>query len=68
MNMSSQTKIALGGALAAIGGLIMVLSPLLGWYSNPRPWVFPLGFAAGLVAGIGTVFGVDGLVERRRER
>jgi hypothetical protein len=68
MKMSSQTKIALGSVLATIGPLVMVLSLLLGWYSNPSPWVFPLGFAAGLVAGIGTALGVGGLVERRRER
>lgn len=66
--MSSQTKIGLGSALATIGGLVIVLSPLLGWYSDPRPWVFPLGFVAGLVAGIGTALAVGGLIERRRER
>ncbi len=68
MNMTSQKKIALGGALAAIGALVMVLSPLLGWYSNPRPWVPALAFAAGLAAGLGTAFGIAGLIERRRER
>ena len=66
MRMSSQMKVSLGGALAAIGALVMVLSSLLVWYSNPRPWVFP--FAAGVIAGIGTTLGIGGLVERRRER
>jgi len=66
MRSTLQVKIGLGSALAAGGALVMVLSSLLGWYSNPAPWVFPLAFAAGVVAGVGATLGVSGLVERRR--
>jgi hypothetical protein len=68
MSMSSQAKTALGSALAAIGGLVTVLSPILGWHSISRPWGFLLGFAAGLLTGIGVALAIGGLVERRRER
>jgi hypothetical protein len=68
MRMSLQTKTGLGGALATIGALVLVLSLLLGWYSNPRPWVFPLAFASGVAAGIGATLGISGLLEGRHER
>jgi hypothetical protein len=68
MRTSSQAKTALGSALAAIGGLIIVLSSILGWHSIPRPWGFLLGFAAGLLTGIGIALAIGGLVEHRRER
>ena len=68
MRMSSRAKTGLGSALATIGGLIIVLSSILGWYSNLRPWVFPLGFAVGVVAGIGTTLGISGLLESRHGR
>jgi putative Mn2+ efflux pump MntP len=68
LNISSHTKIAFGSVLAAVGGLLMALSPIVGWYSFPRPWDFLLGFATGLLAGAGAVMTIGGLVERRRER
>jgi putative Mn2+ efflux pump MntP len=68
LNISSHAKIAVGSALAAVGGLLMVLSPIVGWYSFPRPWDFLLGFTTGLLAGVGAAMAIGGLVERRRER
>ena len=68
MRKSSQAKAALGSALATIGALVVVLFPILGWYSNPRPWVVPIAFAAGVVAGIGAALSIGGLLESRRER
>jgi hypothetical protein len=68
LSISSHAKIALGSALAAVGGLLMVLSPMVGWYSFPGPWDFLLGFATGLFAGTGSALAIKGLVERRRER
>jgi hypothetical protein len=67
MSMNAQTKIGLGSALATLGALFVVLSLILGWYSNPSPWLFPLAFAAGVVAGLGAALAIGGLVERRRE-
>jgi hypothetical protein len=67
MNIGTQTKIALGSALAGVGGLGIVLSVLLGWSAAPRPWGFLLGFVVGLLAGLGVALAVSGLVERRRD-
>jgi predicted ABC-type sugar transport system permease subunit len=66
MNMSTQTKIALGSVLATVGALGMVLSLLLGWSAVPRPWDFLLGFVTGVVTGLGATLSVAGLIERRR--
>jgi hypothetical protein len=66
MNMSTQTKIALGSVLATVGALGGVLSPLLGWPAAPRPWDFLLGFVVGVLAGLGATLSVSGLIERRR--
>jgi len=66
MNMSTQTKIALGSVLATGGALGMVLSLLLGWSAAPRPWGFLLGFVVGVIAGLGATLSVSGLIERRR--
>jgi len=68
LSTSSHAKIALGAALATVGGLLMVLSPMVGWYSFPGPWDFLLGFTTGLLAGMGSAIGIAGLIERRRER
>jgi predicted ABC-type sugar transport system permease subunit len=66
MNMSTQTRIALGSVLATVGALGMVLSLLLGWSAAPRPWGFLLGFVVGVLAGLGATLSVSGLIERRR--
>ncbi len=66
MNISTQTKIALGSVLATVGALGMVLSLLLGWSAAPRPWGFLLGFVVGVIAGLGATLSVSGLIERRR--
>ncbi len=68
LNIGSRVKLALGSTLASLGGLLMVLSPLVGWYSVPRPWEFPLGFSTGLFAGLGATLAISGLVDYRRGR
>jgi CDP-diglyceride synthetase len=68
MSQRSQVKTALGSVLAAAGSLVIVLSLILGWYSNPSPWVLTLGFVVGVIAGIGTALALGGLIEIRRER
>ncbi len=65
MSLNSQTKTALGSALAAVAALCMVLSPLLGWSAAPRPWGFLLGFVFGVLAGLGVTLTVSGMIERR---
>ena len=66
MGMSTYTKLALGSALAAFGALGVVLSPLLGWITAPRPWGFLVGVALGVLAGLGSTLAVAGLIEGRR--
>jgi hypothetical protein len=65
---SWQTRMALGAMLATSGALVMVLSSLLGWDTNPGPWVSALSFAAGVAAGAGTVLGISSFLDRRSER
>jgi len=68
LSASSQAKMALGSALASIGALLTVLALLLGWSSAlPSPWDFLLGFANGLLAGLGAGISIKGLIEHRRE-
>jgi hypothetical protein len=68
MNLSTQTKIALGSVLAIIGALGIVLPLLLGWSEASGPWAFLLAFVAGVLAGAGATLAVAGLIERRRGR
>ena len=67
LTFRSHTKMAVGSALAAIGGVLMVLVPLAGWCSLPGPWDFVLGFMTGLLAGLGATLAIAGLIERRHE-
>jgi NhaP-type Na+/H+ or K+/H+ antiporter len=61
-NMSTQTRLALGAALATIGALGIALSLLLGWSEAPGPWAFLLGFVTGVVTGLGATLSVAGLI------
>ena len=65
-NMSIQTRLALGAALATLGALGIALSLLLGWPEAAGPWAFLLGFVTGVVTGLGATLSVAGLIERRR--
>jgi hypothetical protein len=68
MTGNTQTKMALGSALASIAGLGIVLSPILGWSGAPEPWGFLLGLAFGILAGLGVTLAVSGLIDYRRGR
>jgi hypothetical protein len=59
---------AWGAALATLAGVCIVLSLLLGWSAAPRPWGFLLGFATGVVAGLGATLAISGLIEYGRGR
>jgi hypothetical protein len=59
---------AWGAALATLAGACIVLSLLLGWSAAPRPWGFLLGFATGVVAGLGATLAISGLIEYGRGR
>lgn len=64
--MNARNKMAIGSVLATLGALAILLSILLEWTALPRPWGFLLGFANGLVTGLGATLAVSGLVDRRK--
>ena len=59
-------KLAAGSALAAVGGLVIVLSLVFGWSGLARPWSFIIGFAGGVTGGTGVALAVCGLVHLAR--
>jgi hypothetical protein len=65
--LSTTRKIALGSALAAIGGASIMLSLMLGWNELARPWSFIIGFAGGLTGGAGVALALCGLLQCARE-
>lgn len=64
--MDYQRKLATGSMLSTIGGVGIILNPILGWGQLSSPWSFLLGFVFGAMAGVGAVFVLSGLVDRRR--
>lgn len=66
--LGSGAKVALGAALASLGGLLLVLSPVVGWHTLPGPWAFPLGFSTGLLAGFGMLLAIGGLTDGEHTR
>lgn len=68
MNLGPQQKLGLGSSLAVSGGIGIVIGALAGWSSFDRPWGFLLGFALGVLAGMGATLVISGLIDRRRGR
>lgn len=66
MSMSKQPKMALGSVLGTLGALAIVLSLLLEWSVEARPWGFLLAFLFGVMTGLGATLALSGLIERRR--
>jgi hypothetical protein len=58
--------LGLGVGLLVIGVSGFFLGPSLGLTELGRPWTFLVGFAVGVVSGIGAVFGIVGLAGRKR--
>jgi hypothetical protein len=65
MDLNSQQKLAIGSVLAVIGAFGIVAGPLFGWSGIDRPWSFLLGFAFGVLGGIGATLAISGLIDRR---
>ena len=59
-------KLGIGACLCAIGALGIVLGPALGLTDLGRPWSFLVGFATGVIAGLGTALSVVGLAGMRQ--
>jgi hypothetical protein len=66
--LTTEQKLATGSLLAALGAVIIVLAPLLGWTHLARPWSFLVGLAGGMAAGIGVPLSICGLVGVVRKR
>ena len=66
--LDPQRKIAVGAAIAALAGAAMSVAPHTGWTTLERPWSFLAGFLFGLLAGVGAMTAVVGLLGCRRER
>lgn len=58
-------KLGIGACLSAIGALGIVLGPALGLTDLGRPWSFLVGFATGVIAGLGAALSVAGLAGMR---
>jgi len=68
MSLDTQQKLAFGSALAVIGAAGIVIGPTLGFSNLLWPWSFILGFVFGILAGIGVVLTISGLIDRRAGR
>jgi hypothetical protein len=65
--MRPEKKIAIGAICATIGGAGIILGPLIGLAELAGPWSFVLGFAFGVLCGIGVALSLSGLLEKRKE-
>jgi hypothetical protein len=66
--MKSQQKIVLGTSLAALAGAFMAAAPVLGWSSLSRSGIFISGLLIGMLAGLGVVLAIQGLITNRRAK
>ena len=66
--MNARTKLGLGSPLACLGGLALVLVPLMGWTFLMGPWSFAIGLMVGITTGAGVALSIMGLIEQRMER
>jgi hypothetical protein len=66
--MKARTKLGLGSPLACLGGLALVLVPLMGWTFVMGPWSFAIGLMVGITTGAGVALSITGLIEQRMER
>jgi hypothetical protein len=65
--MDPRNKVGLGGVLAILGGLGLVIVPGLGLTSPDAGWWdFMIGFFVGIGCGVGVALALAGLLEMRR--
>ena len=65
--MKPAKKLGLGSVFAIFGAAGIILRPLLGFSELARPWSFLLGFIFGVLAGVGVVLSLSGILETRKE-
>jgi len=66
--MKSTKKLSLGSIFAILGAAGIIFGALLGFTELAGPWSFILGFIFGVLAGIGVVLAISGLLETRKEK
>ena len=63
--MNYEKEIGIGSFLAVIGSCGVILTFLVGAPDLGRPWNFLIGFALGIICGLGATLSIHGLIERR---
>jgi hypothetical protein len=66
--MRPEKKLTIGAICAIIGGAGIIFGPLIGFSELASPWSFVLGFALGVLGGIGSALSLFGLYEMRKKR
>jgi len=59
-------RLAIGAAIAFLGGAGIIIGPLLGLSEFARSWSFILGFIFGVIGGVGAALTLVGLYEKRK--
>jgi hypothetical protein len=65
--MKKNTKLYLGSALSAVGGVLIIFVVFKGAPEWGNPWTFLAGLLNGIVAGIGVVLVISGLTDKKKE-
>jgi hypothetical protein len=58
-------KTSIGAFLAAVGGLGIILSILIGPPDLGKPWDFLIGVVIGVITGLGVALSIYGLFQER---
>jgi hypothetical protein len=66
--MKSGKKTSIGAFLAAVGGLGIILSILIGPPDLGKPWDFLIGVFVGVITGLGVSLSIYGLLQERVEK
>lgn len=64
--MDPRKALGAGLILAILGGLGMILAPMVGATELQRPWSFLAGFGVGVISGLGVTLVIYGLIGRGR--
>ena len=63
--MNTDKKLGLGGMLAVVGALGIIIFPVMSWPQVGSPWDFILGFLFGVSAGAGVALAIHAMILKR---